>query len=61
MEAELEGRQAEAEARIAKARSAAMGEVRNVAADVAGAVTEHLAGLTVNRDEAEAAVDAVRG
>ncbi|HCY55869.1 MAG TPA: F0F1 ATP synthase subunit B', partial [Oceanicaulis sp.] len=60
MEAELEGRQAEAEARITSARNAALAEVRNVAADVAGAVTEHLAGLTVKRDEAESAVDAVR-
>lgn len=60
MEAELEGRQAEAEARITSARNAALAEVRNVAADVAGAVTEHLAGLTVKRDEAEIAVDAVR-
>lgn len=60
MEAELEARQNDAEARIAKARSAAMSEVRNVAADVASTVTEHLAGLTVKREEAEAAVDAVR-
>ncbi|MGP1273976.1 MAG: hypothetical protein ACQRW7_01005, partial [Caulobacterales bacterium] len=54
------GRQAEAEARIGEARNAALAEVRNVAADVAGTITEHLAELTVKRDEAEAAVDAVR-
>ncbi|WP_429912742.1 F0F1 ATP synthase subunit B [Glycocaulis sp.] len=61
MEAELDQRQSDAEARIAKARNAALSEVRNVAADVASTVTEHLAGLKVKREDAESAVDAVRG
>ncbi|MFN3835400.1 MAG: F0F1 ATP synthase subunit B [Glycocaulis sp.] len=60
IEAELATRQEAAEARIAEARAKALGEVRNVAADVAASVAEHLAGLKVKKAEAEKAVDEVR-
>lgn len=61
LESQLESQQAAAEARITQARDKALGEVRNVAADVAASVADHLAGLKVNKADAEKAVDAVKG
>ena len=54
----LAKRVAEAEARIAAARTVAMGNVRAVAADVAGAAAERILGVTVDAATAAAAVSA---
>jgi F-type H+-transporting ATPase subunit b len=50
---------AEAEARIAAARQSAMVEIEAVAADAAADMVARVAGLTVSRDAATAAVKAV--
>lgn len=57
-DAELAAKSQAAEARIDEARTAALGEVRAIAATAAAEVAEHLAGLQVSEADAAAAVDA---
>lgn len=52
---------AAADARIAAAKSEALGRVRAVAADVAAAATKRLGGFDVDAGKAQAAVDATFG
>lgn len=51
----------EADARIAAAKSEALGRVRSVAADVAAAAAKRLGGFDVDAGKAQAAVDATFG
>ena len=51
----------EADARIAEAKLAAMGNVRSVATEVAVAATRRIGGFDVDPARAAAAVDAVAG
>ncbi len=55
---ELNARLAEAEARIAASRDAAMGSVREVAADTAAAIVERLTGRPAEAGEVDAALTA---
>ena len=55
-EAELNAKLAEAEARIRASRDAAMGSVREVAADTAAAIVDRLTGQPARPDEVEAAL-----
>ena len=55
-ETELNARLAEAELRIRASRDAAMGSVREVAADTAAAIVERLTGLAAQPQEVEAAL-----
>lgn len=55
-EAELNVKLAEAEARIRTSRDAAMGSVRDVAADTASAIVERLTGRAAQPQEVEAAL-----
>lgn len=57
----LAKRASEAADRISAARDAAMAEMRGVAADLAGATTQKLAGVKVEAAEAQSAVDAAFG
>lgn len=59
LEADLGRRLAEAEARVNAAREQALGELQNVAAEVAQAAVERLAGLKVSEAEARAALNRV--
>jgi F-type H+-transporting ATPase subunit b len=58
-DARVSGRIAEAEARIGAERERALAEVRNVAAEVAQAAVERLAGLKVSEQEARDALGRV--
>lgn len=60
LDAELASRIAEAEERIAAARKQALGELEDVAVEVAQAATARLTGVEVGLDEAKAALAAVR-
>ena len=57
LDAELAQKLKEAEGRIGASREAALAEVRNVAAEVAEAAVERLAGLKVTRAEVDAAIE----
>jgi F-type H+-transporting ATPase subunit b len=59
VDADLGKKLAEAEARIGTARDAALAQVQNVAAEVAQAAVERLAGLKLAEDEVRAALDRV--
>ena len=59
LEADLSGRLSEAEASIKAARERALSEVQNVAADVAQAVVDRLAGLRVSETEVRDALGRV--
>ena len=54
--AAIDARVAEADARIAGARNAALGEIEAVATDAAADIAARLAGLTVDRAAGAAAV-----
>lgn len=58
LEAKLAADMATSEASIATARTAAMGNVRSIAVDAAGAIVERLAGTAADASRVEAAVDA---
>ena len=60
VEAELEGKLAKAEARIAKIKATAMADVGTIAADTATAIVERLIGGKVDKPTVEAAVKAVQ-
>jgi F-type H+-transporting ATPase subunit b len=57
LDAELAQKLKDAEGRIGASREAALAEVRNVAAEVAEAAVERLAGLKVTRAEVDAAIE----
>lgn len=57
LDAELAQKLKDAEGRIGASREAALAEVRNVAAEVAEAAVERLAGLKVSRAEVDAAIE----
>lgn len=59
LEAELNGKLADAEAAIAEARAAAMAQVRGVAADTAALIAERLTGQAPAPGEVDAALDAL--
>ena len=59
-ETELNAKLAEAELRIRASRDAAMGSVREVAADTAAAIVERLTGLAAPPQEVEAALASAR-
>ena len=59
-ESELNAKLAEAETRIRASRDAAMGSVREVAADTAAAIVERLTGRTAAPQEVEAALASAR-
>ncbi len=59
-ETELNAKLAEAEVRIRASRDAAMGSVREVAADTAAAIVERLTGLAAQPQEVEAALAPAR-
>jgi F-type H+-transporting ATPase subunit b len=61
IEAELEKKLGEAEARIAGIKSSAMAEVGSIAEDTAAAVVESLLGVKVSKADAAKAVKAVHG
>lgn len=61
LDAEIARKLHDAETRIAAAKSAAMAEVANVAAEVVQAATRRLAGLEIGPEEARAAVARVAG
>ena len=60
VEAELEGKLAKAEKRIAKIKSAALADVSAIAADTATAIVERLIGGKVDKATVDAAVKAVQ-
>jgi F-type H+-transporting ATPase subunit b len=60
VEAELEGKLAKAEARIAKIKSSALADVGTIAADTATAIVERLIGGKVDKATVAAAVKAVQ-
>lgn len=59
-ETELNARLSEAEARIGASRDAAMGSVREVAADTASAIVQRLTGRAADTQEVEAALASAR-
>jgi F-type H+-transporting ATPase subunit b len=59
--AEIQGRTNEAEARIAAAKNQALGQVRDIAVDVAKAAAARLTGAEVPDAEVRGAVDAAMG
>jgi len=61
VEASLEGRLSEAEARIALIKDAAMRDVGKIAEDTAGAIVRQLVGSDADRAAVSAAVKAARG
>lgn len=61
LDADIARKLHDAEVRIGSARSAAMGEVASVAAEVVQAAAERLAGLQVGTEEARAVVARVAG
>jgi F-type H+-transporting ATPase subunit b len=60
VEAELAGKLAKAEARIAKIKSSALADVSTIAADTATAIVERLIGGKVDKAAVDAAVKAVQ-
>jgi len=60
VEAELEGKLAKAEARIAKIKSSALADVSAIAGDTATAIVERLIGGKVDKATVDAAVKAVQ-
>jgi F-type H+-transporting ATPase subunit b len=58
LEAQLAARLAEAEKTIASTRTAAMSNVRGIAADAAGTIVQRLTGVVPDAKSVEAAVDA---
>jgi F-type H+-transporting ATPase subunit b len=61
LEAQLHERLAAAEQSIARSRSAAMGNVRSIAADAAAAIVERLIGNTPAKPEVDAALSGAPG
>jgi F-type H+-transporting ATPase subunit b len=59
IDADLDRKLAEAEARIGAAKDAALGQIQNVAAEVAQSAVERLAGIKLSEAEAKAALDRV--
>src|SRR6201988_4908826 len=58
LEAKLAGKLADAEKQIASTRTAAMGNVKSIAADAAGAIVQRLTGTTPDAATVKKAVDA---
>ena len=58
LEEKLAGKLAEAEKQIAATRTAAMGNVKSIAADAAGAIVQRLTGTTPDAGTLAKAVDA---
>jgi len=58
LEADLGGKLSAAEAQITATKTAALGNVRSIAVEAAGAIVEQLVGRTPDRHAVEAAVDA---
>ena len=61
LEAELHARLAEAETRIAASRDQALGQVKGIAADAAGAIVEKLTGTKASKEAVAAALAGVKG
>lgn len=61
LETELHARLAEAEARIGASRDQALGQVRGIAAEAAGAIVEKLTGTKASQEAVAAALAGVKG